>query len=477
MGTDLVLGVDSSTQTTKALLIRAEDGVVVAQRRAAHPDGTEVDPRRWLAALDRATSHLLPRASAVGVAAQQHGMVALDSSGEPVRPALLWNDTRSAPQARELVTEMGGAAECARAVGSVLLASFTSSKLRWLHEHEPVNVSRVHQVLLPHDYLTWHLGGRAEPPVTDRGDASGTGYFSPAEGRWRPDLAAAALGHEVMLPRVAGPQEVVGTAAGSRAVQSCGTGDNMAAALGLDLGPGDVLVSIGTSGVACTLADQPTADPAGLVAGFADATDRFLPLVCTLNASRVLDLAAGLLGVDHAGLDRLALTAPPGAGNLTLLPYLDGERTPDRPDARGTLHGLTSATTREQLARAAVEGLLCSLADAVDHLVTTTGTAARRIVLIGGGAGSEAVRRIAPTVFGLPVDVPAEGEYVARGAARQAVWALTGASEPPGWPLPGVQRYQGDPVPGVRERYAALREATDPSGRPATTAPTPTIAH
>jgi xylulokinase len=458
---ELVLGVDSSTQSTKAVLVRVADGTVVDERRAAHPDGTEVEPRHWLDALTGTAGDLLPRASAVSVAGQQHGMVALGTDARPVRPALLWNDLRSAAQADELVAELGGPTACAEKVGSVLVASFTVTKLRWMRDHEPTLADAVRRVLLPHDLLTWHLAGRHDDPVTDRGDASGTGYFSTADGRWLPDVAAHAVGHDVELPRVAAPAEVVGRTP-TGAVIGCGTGDNMAAALGLGLEEGDVAVSIGTSGVASVVSSTPTADPSGLVSGFADATGRFLPLVCTLNASRVLDLTARLHGVDHPGLAQLALAAPPGAGGLTLLPYLDGERTPNRPDATGTLHGLTSTTSREQLARAAVEGLLCSLADAVDHLAAATGTPVRRVVLVGGGARNEAVRVIAPAVLGVPVHVPAESEYVARGAARQAAWALSGEPAAPPWPLPDVREYEAEPTPEVRGRYAALRDDPPP---------------
>jgi xylulokinase len=458
MSQNLVLGIDSSTQSTKALLVDAEDGRVVDQRTARHPEGTEVDPRFWLDALDATTAELLPRAGAVAVGGQQHGMVALGADGEPVRPALLWNDVRSAPQAEQLIAELGGPQACAEQVGSVLVASFTSTKLRWLRDNEPDNAAAVRQVLLPHDYLTWQLAGRPDDPTTDRGDASGTGYFSTFKDTWLPELAEAALGHPVRLPRVAGPAEVVGHADG-RPI-GAGTGDNMAAALGLGLQPGDVAVSIGTSGVASTVATAPTADRTGLVTGFADATGAFLPLACTLNAARVLDTAARMLGVDHNGLAELALEAAPGAGGLTLLPYLDGERTPNRPDATGTLHGLTTSTGPAEMARAAVEGLLCSLADAVDFLTAATGVEVRRIVLVGGGARNHAVRTLAPAVLGLPVTVPAEAEYVALGAARQAAWAAAGTTEPPSWALPDVRTYEAEPTPQVREAYALLRDRT-----------------
>ena len=459
----LVAGVDSSTQSTKVLLCQAEDGVVVGQAAAPHPDGTECDPDLWWRTLGEAGRGLLDRANAIGVAAQQHGMVVLDRTGQVIRPALLWNDMRSAPQAAALIAELGGPAEWARRTGSVPTASFTVTKLRWLAEHEQEAAERTAHVLLPHDWLTWRLTGwRGGPvePATDRGDASGTGYFSPAADCWLPEIAAAALGHPVGLPRLAAPAEIVGRTPGGAAL-SAGTGDNMGAALGLGVGLGEVVVSIGTSGTAYAVAAKPAADESGLVAGFADATGRFLPLVATVNAARILTVTARMLGTDPSGLSRLALAAPAGAGGLTLLPYLDGERSPNRPGATGVLRGLTSTnTTPENLARAAVEALLCSLADAIGSLADC-GIAAERVVLIGGAARSEAVRRIAPAIFGVPVTVPQPAEYVALGAARQAAWALSGAASSPDWPLPGLSaEYTAEPVPLVRERYAALRDAT-----------------
>ena len=456
----LVAGVDSSTQSTKVLLCQADDGAIVGQASAPHPDGTECDPELWWGALAKAGHGLLDRADAIGVAAQQHGMVVVDEAGQVIRPALLWNDVRSAPQARALITELGGPRQWARRTGSVPTASFTVTKLRWLAEREPGHAARTTYVLLPHDWLTWRLAGRLAEPATDRGDASGTGYFSPATGRWLPEFAEAALGRPVGLPRLAAPAEIVGRTAGGAAL-SAGTGDNMGAALGLGLGLGEVVVSIGTSGTAYAVAASAAADETGAVAGFADATGRFLPLVATINAARVLTVTARMLGTDSGGLSRLALIAPSGAQGLTMLPYLDGERSPNRPDANGVLRGLTSTnTTQENLARAAVEAVLCSLADAIDNLADC-GITARRVILIGGAARSEAVRRIAPAIFGVPVTVPEPAEYVALGAARQAAWALSGAAEAPDWPLAGSSaEYTAEPTPQVREQYARLRDAT-----------------
>lgn len=426
----LVAGVDSSTQSTKVVVCDAETGEVVRTGRAAHPDATEVDPRVWWEALAEATSGVLDGVEAIGIGGQQHGMVTLDEQGALVRPALLWNDTRSGKAAEDLVAELGGPQAWASAVGSVPVASFTVTKLRWLAEHEPENADRVTRVVLPHDWLTWRLTGEL---VTDRGDASGTGYFSPAENVYRKDILERAFGgRSPELPRVLGPADIAGHTPEGRLV-SAGTGDNMAAALALGLTEGDVVVSLGTSGTVFGVCPTPAADPSGEVAGFADATGRFLPLACTLNAARVLTATATMLGVDLAGLDRLALAARPGADGLTLLPYLDGERTPNLPDAAGSLHGMRrSNMTPENLARAAVEGMLCGLAAGLDA-VEATGLTPRRVLLIGGAAQSEAVRAVAPIVFGVPVVVPEPAEHVALGAARQAAWALSETDEPPEW--------------------------------------------
>jgi xylulokinase len=455
-----VAGIDSSTQSTKIVVCDAETGHILAEGQALHPDGTEVHPDAWWEALRAADRDgLLDGVDAIGVGAQQHGLVALDDAGEVVRPALLWNDTRSARAADELVAELGGPRVWAEAVGSVPVASFTVTKLRWLAEHEPELADRVARVMLPHDWLTWRLLGRAAEPVTDRGDASGTGYWSPATGGYREDILAKAFGRVPALPRVLGPAESAGRTADGVLV-SAGTGDNMAAALGLDARPDEVVVSLGTSGTVFGRHGRPTADPSGFVAGFADATGAYLPLVCTLNAARVLTSAAQLLGVDLAGLDRLALAAGPGAAGLTLLPYLEGERTPNLPDAAGTLFGLRRTNmTPENLARAAVEGMLCGLADGL-AAIRDLDVRTDRILLIGGAARSAAVRAIAPMVFGAPVVVPEPGQYVALGAARQAAWALSGGGEPPRWSpsaTPVEQSADADTGAAVRAAYAHAR--------------------
>ncbi|WKK70771.1 xylulokinase [Rathayibacter oskolensis] len=455
----LVAGIDSSTQSCKVVVRDLESGAVVRTGRAAHPDGTEVDPAAWWEALQLAIADAggLDGIAAISVGGQQHGMVVLDAEGRVIRPALLWNDTRSAGAARDLIEELGAEAWAQR-TGSVPVASFTATKLRWLRDAEPENAARVAAVALPHDWLTWRLLGygpdapELEALTTDRSDASGTSYWG-ADG-YDLELLERALGHRPLLPRVLGPSEAAGTTP-SGVVVGPGAGDNAGAALGLGAGPGDVVVSIGTSGTVFAVTDSPVRDASGTVAGFADASGRFLPLVATLNAARVLASTAALLGSDFDDFAALALDAEPGAGGLVLVPYFEGERTPNLPDATASLHGMTIAsTTRPNLARAAIEGMLCGLADGLDA-VRAQGVEARRILLIGGAAQNRAVQLAASQVFDVPVVVPTPGEYVADGAAVQAAWALTG--ERPTWEVTSLAEPAPDHRAVIREQYAAAR--------------------
>jgi xylulokinase len=468
----LVAGVDTSTQACKVVVRDADTGVLVRAGRARHPDGTEVAPRAWAEAFAAAAEAAggLDDVAALAVGGQQHGMVCLDEDGAVVRDALLWNDVRSAAAAADLIRDLGHGDEAAGrqawadAVGVVPVASFTATKLRWLADAEPANADRTTAVCLPHDWLTWQLAADRDlgTLVTDRGDASGTAYWSARTGEYRLDLLELAMrGRRPAVPRVAGPAEVVGALSGGSAVLGPGTGDNAAAALGLAARPGDVIVSIGTSGVVSAVSPTAVSDATGTVAGFADATGAHLPLVATLNAARVLDAAATLLGVDHHRLSDLALSAPSGAGGLVLVPYLEGERTPNLPRATGAVHGLTLRTsTPAYWARAAVEGLLCGLADGIEAVVAQ-GVTVERVLLIGGAAGSPAVQQLAPGIFGRPVLVPPAGEYVADGAARQAAWVLAGDAAPPDWAQPGLREFESPPATGVRERYREVRGRTD----------------
>ncbi len=465
MANQLIAGVDSSTQSVKIVIRAADTGELVRQGRAPHPDGTEVDPAAWKKALDLAIAEAggLDDVAAISVGGQQHGMVALDESGDVIRPALLWNDTRSASQAESLNSEMGGNQSMADAVGSVLVASFTASKVRWMAENEKQNADRVHALALPHDWLSWQLQGGKDfsKLFTDRSDASGTGYFDPKSSTYRRDILSKALlsDRDVYLPTIVAPATFGGTTTSGIPI-AAGAGDNAAAALGVQAEPGDVVISLGTSGTAFAVSSTPTHDSSGAVAGFADASGRFLPLVCTLNAARIFDAATTILGKTHDEVGALALSSTPGAHGLTLLPYFEGERTPNRPKATGVFSGMNlSNSNPADIARAMIEGMLSGLADAVQAL-EDLGVEIKRVLIIGGAAKNPAVGQIASALFGRPVLIPPAGEYVADGAAKQAAWALLGGATPPVWDLGKATHIQTEATPEVLEKYRTLRDAT-----------------
>ena len=459
----LIAGVDSSTQSVKVVIRDAESGALIREGRAPHPEGTEVDPQRWWDALQDSIGAAggLADVSAISVGGQQHGLVALDHAGEILRPALLWNDTRSAGAAEDLNREAGGNQAIADATGSVLVASFTASKVRWMADHEPELAAQIAAIALPHDWLSWKLQGAKDfsQLFTDRSDASGTGYFDPVSSTYRKDLVALALKNvrEIYLPRIVASSAFGGVT--PHGVQiGAGAGDNAGAAFGVQAVAGDVVVSLGTSGTAFSVSTTPTHEATGTVAGFADLTGNYLPLVCTLNAARILDAAGRILGVTFDRLSELALNAPAGAKGLTLLPYFEGERTPNRPDATGVFAGMNlSNSNPENIARAMIEGMLAGLADAVDALAAE-GVAINRIFLVGGAAKNPAVGEIASALFGREVIIPPAGEYVADGAARQAAWALLG--EAPEWNLGNVTHVQSKSTPHVMDKYRTLRDAT-----------------
>jgi xylulokinase len=433
----LVAGVDSSTKSTKVVIVESDDGKIVASASARHPatapPRSEQDPMTWWRALSKAWEACGPvtrSVKAISIAAQQHGLVALDGNGEAVHPAKLWNDSESAPQA-EWLTQRLGADEWAKRCGSVLGPSFTITKLAWLRETRPDAFGAIRRVLLPHEWLTWQLLGCPAQAVGDRGDASGTGWWSPSSGEVDEELLALAGGQREWLPEILGPNDVAGHAATMirGAVVGPGTGDNMGAALALGLTPGDLAISFGTSGTVFASSSTPTSDRQGEVAGFADAAGRFLPLVCTLNATKVTEWAVGLTGGKANDLDRIGALAPPGANGVVLVPYLDGERTPLLPTATGRLSGLRTSTTIADIVRASVEGVICGLLAGVDALERCDVDTNGRILAVGGGARSTLYRQVLADLSTREIVTPDPAvDRVAVGAAAQAAAVLSGAT-------------------------------------------------
>jgi xylulokinase len=430
----LVAGVDCSTQATKVVLVEQAGGRIVAMGRAPHNvsgegGARETEPAEWWTALRQAlaATDRAEEVGAISVAGQQHGLVVLGEDRRPLRPAMLWNDTRPAADA-ELLTGVLGPAVWATRTGLRPVASFTVSKWAWLRRNEPEVAARTVAIRLPHDYLTERLTGAG---VTDRGDASGTGWWSPIDGRYASDVLELPQVDldPAMLPRVLGPAEPAGQVTPEAAallglrpgtLVGPGTGDNMGAALGLGVDLGQPVMSLGTSGTVYAVTDRPTADASGVVAGFADASGRYLPLAATLNCTLAVDRVAGWLGLDRDDVD--------AAGDIVVLPFLDGERTPNLPQAAGSIHGLRHATTPQQVLMATYEGAVASLLGAIAAIDAAGGSIDpdAPLVLIGGGARGRTWRDVARRLSGRPVVIPAAEELVALGAAVQASAILNG---------------------------------------------------
>jgi len=483
MTTPAVMGVDSSTQSCKVEIRDVGSGKILGSGSAPHPPAfppsSEQHPDDWVRALVTAATTAVaacterPDVRAISVAAQCHGLVLLDEHGEVLRAAKLWNDTTGSPNLARLVERIGARRWVMR-IGTLPTAAFTIAKLAWVAEHEPGLLDRVATILLPHDYLTYWLTGEK---VTDRSDASGTGYYDAVEGQWIPsylEVAGGARDWAAKLPTVLGPADAAGRVLPARAallgigddvVVGAGGGDQHAAYLGLGLTDGDQYFSIGTSGVVATSSRGPVFDTTGAVDGVADMTGGYLPLMSTLNAARVVDRAAVLLGTDLAGISELALAAGPTRGPV-LVPFLDGERTPDRPDARGAFADLTSSTTREELARAFVEGPLLSLLSGRDSLLACGVEISGAATAVGGGARSPATLQLLADLLGEEVMLPDVDEATARGACIQAAAVATRADRAglvdlakrwqPEARIRVEPREHGRDLAGLRARWATL---------------------
>jgi xylulokinase len=453
-GSAIVAGVDCSTQATKVLLVELDSGRIVGEGRVSNTvsgvAGTrESDPEQWWSGLREAIASTgrAREIEAIAIAAQQHGLVVLQApGGRALRPAILWNDTRAAANVERLLEELGGPGEWAQAVGVVPVPALTVASWAWLRDAEPELARGAGAIRLPHDFLTERLTGE---PVSDRGDASGTGWWSAAHERYVIEVLSLPSIEldQALLPHVLGPEQPAGRLRDGAAAElglragipvGAGTGDNMGAALALDPAPGQPVISLGSSGTVYCVSSEPACDPSGIIAGFADATGRHLPLACTLNATLAVDRFARWLGLDREAVQE--------GGKVVVLPFLDGERTPNLPAAAATITGLRHDTTPGQILMAAHEGVIASLLIGLEALESqpirgelrrahgscTQGECQEDsgegppIVLIGGGARGRVYREVLRRMSGRAIELPHVEELVAYGAAAQAAAVLSG---------------------------------------------------
>jgi D-xylulose kinase len=470
------LGIDCGTQSTKVMLRDHATGEIVAVGRAPHDlverdDGTrEQDPAWWIDALRAASRDAIRgqrfETGGIGVSGQQHGLVCLDQNDRPVRAAKLWNDTTTAAECDELTRKLGGKTRVLELVGNLMFPGYTAPKISWLAAHEPDAYARTARMCLPHDYLNLWLTGEF---VTEHGDASGTSYFDVRARRYSDTVLAAIDDRrdwKRTLPPVAPSISIVGAlrseAADALGLEvgipvSAGGGDNMCAAIGSDIvAEGPVAVSLGTSGTVFAYRSEPAVDPLGEAAAFCDSTGGWLPLAATLNCTSATEWARELFAMSHAEVD--AAIAERGGPAPVFLPYLSGERTPNRPEATGIFAGLRQSHGRDEIIRAVVEGVTFGLAYGLDAL-RRSGVAPTEVTLVGGGSASDAWAQLCADVFEIPVVRPTVVEAAASGAARQAQWAVEGKRPP----LARIssRRFEPRARPELRqaaERIAKLRE-------------------
>lgn len=491
---ELLVGIDSGTQSTKAIVVDARAGAVSGSGTVKYdllpglpPGAKEQHPETWRQAAAAAIRAALKQAKAkpgevkaIGVSGQQHGFVPLDQAGGVIRPAKLWCDTSTRAECEEITARLGGARKTIAALGNAVPPGFTASKILWLKKREPEHFARLATVLLPHDYLNFWLTGER---VMEYGDASGTALLDVRRRRWcAAALAAIDAGLAGKLPPLIASDQPAGKLSAATAKElglnpgalvSAGGGDNMMGAIGTgNTRPGIVTASFGTSGTIYACAARPVVDPRGEIAAFCDSTNRWLPLLCTMNATVATEMARKDFGLDHAAFEKLAAKAPAGCDGLFLLPYLEGERTPNVPDGTGVYCGVNPRTfTARHFARATMEGVTLGMNYGLRRLARL-GVKATQIRATGGGANSKLWRQIMADIFNAEVVTLAVGEGAAYGAALQAFWC---------WKLQAGERVNieditdafvkvdraqtAQPKAANVRRYAELQEMQDEASR------------
>lgn len=439
-----VIGVDLGTQSLKTLFYDFEQRRVVATASArldliTRPDGSAEQLTAWwldalAASLEQIDPAIKRSAVALSISGQQHGFVALDKNGEVLMPVKLWCDTSTATECEEIIAAFGGKTACIEQLGNSLTPGYTAPKILWMKRHQPDLYRQLHTILLPHDYLNFYLTGRC---CMEYGDASGTGLLNIYDRTWSSAMLRAIDAERDLiscLPPLVAADQFIGELNSARAAQlglpagipvASGGGDNMMGAIGTgNVKPGVLTMSLGTSGTVYAYSDKPVADREGSVAAFCSSTNGWLPLICTMNCTVSTELMRNLLDTDLAGFERDIASASIGADGIIALPFFNGERTPNLPNACASVFGLDpSNTTKANLLRATAEGATFGLRYGIEAF-RRIGLSIDTIHLTGGGASSPTWRQMVADICRLPVVNLKQNEGAAFGAALQALWAL-----------------------------------------------------
>jgi xylulokinase len=437
-----VAGIDLGTQSMKVVLYDFENRRTVESSSCpmeliSEADGTREQKAEWYKnGLEKCFAKISAEGKksvcAAGVSGQQHGFVALDEEKNPLYNVKLWNDTSTFAECREITEKIGGEKIAAEEVQNFILPGFTASKILWLKKNHPSLFEKLRYVMLPHDYLNFLLTGEY---VMEQGDASGTALFNSKEKKWSEKICAAidpALLQK--LPRIIKSVECAGRISAETSawlglpkgiVVSSGGGDNMMSAVGTGVVKSGILtMSMGTSGTLYGYSENPVSDPAKGISGFCSSTGGYLPLLCTMNCTVASEQIRALLELGVREFDEEASKSSPGAEGIFVLPFFNGERTPNLPHGKASITGMTVANcSRRNIARAALESAVFSMRGGLESF-KEHGFEPKEIRLTGGGAKSAVWRQIAADVMNLPVKVPVASEAAAFGAALQALWCL-----------------------------------------------------
>ena len=437
-----VAGIDLGTQSMKVVIYDYEKKEIIEKASCpmeliSEADGTREQKAEWFdkgleVCFGKLSAENKKTIEAIGVSGQQHGFVPLDKDGKALYNIKLWCDTATTAQCAEITKKAGGDKKVVELLGNLMLPGFTAPKILWLKENKPEAFKALKYIMLPHDYLNWKLTGEY---VMEYGDASGTALFDSAKRCWSKEICDIIDGNLLgLLPKLIEPSAPAGKVSAEAAAAygipegipvSAGGGDNMMGAVGTGtVADGFLTMSMGTSGTLYGYSDKPINDPENGLSGFCSSTGGWLPLLCTMNCTVATEFVRGLFNMDVKELDGEAAKAPCGSEGVLVMPFFNGERTPNLPNGRASITGLTSANTnRANIARASLESAVFAMRGGLDAF-RKLGFKPREIRLIGGGSKSPLWRQIAADVMNLPIRIPALDEAAALGGAVQALWCL-----------------------------------------------------